>query len=50
MTEAQADWFLGSGFRDLVAYFLLFAFLILKPGGLFGRPGGEASGSDSRRA
>jgi branched-subunit amino acid ABC-type transport system permease component len=50
VTEAQAGWFLGSEFRELVAYFLVFAFLILKPGGLFGRPGGEASGSDSQRA
>ena len=50
ITEIQAEWFLGVEFRDLAAYFLLFAFLILRPGGLFGTTGGEAFGSDTQRA
>lgn len=50
VAEIQADWFLGAEFRELVTYVLLFAFLIFKPGGLFGSTVGEASGSDAQRA
>ena len=50
LVEIQADWFLGSEFRELVAYFLLFLFLIVKPGGLFGYPGGEDWESAAQRA
>lgn len=32
--ETNALWYLGVEYRDLVAYALLFAFLILRPGGL----------------
>jgi branched-subunit amino acid ABC-type transport system permease component len=34
--EAQSQWYLGPQTRDLVAYFVLFAFLIVRPGGLMG--------------
>lgn len=37
IVEANALWYLGVEYRDLVAYFLLFAFLILRPGGLMGQ-------------
>ena len=37
VVEIQSQWYLGTQYRDLVAYFLLFAFLILRPGGLFGQ-------------
>jgi branched-subunit amino acid ABC-type transport system permease component len=50
VVEIQADWFLGSEFRELVAYFLLFAFLVLKPGGLFGTPGAAELTADNQRA
>jgi branched-subunit amino acid ABC-type transport system permease component len=50
VAEIQADWFLGTEFRELVTYVLLFAFMIFKPGGLFGSTVGEASGSDAQRA
>ncbi len=36
VVEAQATWYLGAEYRDLAAYFLLFAFLVLRPGGLLG--------------
>ena len=49
IAEIQADWFLGSEFRELTAYFLLFAFLIFRPGGLFGRtPGGGVDAAGGR--
>jgi branched-chain amino acid transport system permease protein len=35
--EAQSQWYFGPHIRDLVAYFVLFAFLIVRPGGLLGR-------------
>ncbi len=50
VAEIQADWFLGAEFRELVAYVLLFAFLIFRPGGLFGAAGGGTPGSDAQRA
>lgn len=34
--EMQSGWYLGTEYRDLVAYGLLFAVLVLRPGGLFG--------------
>jgi branched-chain amino acid transport system permease protein len=36
--EMQSQWYLGPQFRDLIAYFLLFACLVLRPGGLMGEP------------
>jgi branched-subunit amino acid ABC-type transport system permease component len=50
VVEIQADWYLGAGYRELVAYFLLFAFLIFRPGGIFGRTGGDGIGADADRA
>ena len=50
VVEIQADWFLGSAYRELVAYVLLFAFLIVKPGGLFGTASGSAWASEAERA
>ncbi len=50
VVEIQADWFLGSQYRELVAYFLLFAFLIFRPGGLFRTRGGGGFDADSHRA
>ncbi len=49
ITEIQAGWFLGAEYRELVAYLLLFAFLIFRPGGLFGRTGGDGIGTDAQR-
>src|SRR5262245_3919316 len=37
IVEANSQWYLGPQIRDLVAYFVLFAFLVLRPGGLIGR-------------
>lgn len=34
--ELQALWYLGAGYRDMVAYLILFLFLIARPRGLFG--------------
>jgi len=36
VVEAQSLWYLGTEYRDLSAYFLLFLFLVLRPGGLLG--------------
>ncbi len=38
------------GDPELVAYLLLFAFLIFRPGGVFGRTGGGGTGAESQRA
>jgi branched-subunit amino acid ABC-type transport system permease component len=48
IVEAHAQWYLGPQFRDLIAYFLLFACLVVRPGGLLGRPPTRAL-SDFRR-
>jgi len=37
VVEFQALWFLGITWRDIFAYLLLFAFLVLRPAGLLGR-------------
>jgi branched-subunit amino acid ABC-type transport system permease component len=37
VAEMQFQWYLGAQFRDLAAYFLLFAFLVFRPGGLLGQ-------------
>ena len=36
IVEAQSIWYLGTEYRDLCAYALLFLFLVFRPGGLFG--------------
>lgn len=35
--EAHGAWYLGTEYRDLTAYAVLFAFLVFRPGGLFAR-------------
>ena len=50
IAEIQADWFFGSEFRELAAYFLLFAFLIFRPGGLFGQTTGTGADAPGGRA
>ena len=35
--EAHAQWYLGNEYKDLSAYALLFAMLVLRPGGLLGQ-------------
>jgi branched-chain amino acid transport system permease protein len=37
IVEYEALYFFGIGYRDMVTYLLLFAFLVFRPGGLFGR-------------
>ena len=37
VVEAHSQWYFGPQIRDLVAYFVLFAFLVVRPGGLLGR-------------
>jgi branched-subunit amino acid ABC-type transport system permease component len=34
--EAHSQWYFGPHIRDLMAYFVLFAFLVMRPGGLLG--------------
>ena len=34
--EAQSQWYLGPQVRDLIAYLVLFGFLVLRPGGILG--------------
>jgi branched-chain amino acid transport system permease protein len=36
VVEAHSQWYLGPQIRDLVAYVVLFAFLVVRPGGLLG--------------
>ncbi len=50
VVEIQADWYLGAEYRELVAYLLLFAFLIFRPRGMFGQTGGGGIGADADRA
>ncbi len=35
--EIQSVWYLGTEYRDLAAYLLLFLFLVLRPGGIMGQ-------------
>ncbi len=37
VAEAHSQWYLGNAYKDLSAYILLFAILVLRPGGLMGR-------------
>ena len=34
--EAHSQWYFGPHVRDLVAYLVLFGFLVVRPGGLLG--------------
>ncbi len=36
VVEMESAWYLGTEYRDLVAYCLLFVFLIVRPGGILG--------------
>ncbi len=49
VVEAQSLWYLGTEYRDLSAYFLLFLFLILRPGGLIGQAAAERERAAIRR-
>ena len=37
IVETHSQWYFGPQIRDLVAYVVLFAFLVVRPGGLLGR-------------
>ena len=41
LVEAHAQWYLGPQLRDLSAYLLLFACLVLRPSGMSGRAAGQ---------
>ncbi len=41
VVEYQALYFFGIGYRDMVTYLMLFAFLVFRPGGLFGQRAGR---------
>ena len=47
--EAHGAWYLGTEYRDLAAYAVLFAFLVLRPGGLFAQRLAERSELAARR-
>ncbi len=47
--EAQSVWYLGTEYRDLVAYAVLFAFLVFRPGGLFAQKSAMQSRLAARR-
>lgn len=49
IVEANATWYLGAEFRDIVAYLLLLAFLVLRPGGLLGRRHAASLDQTARR-
>jgi branched-chain amino acid transport system permease protein len=36
VVEAHSQWYFGPHIRDLVAYLVLFAFLVVRPGGVLG--------------
>lgn len=48
--EAQSIWYLGTEYRDLTAYFVLFVILVIHPGGLLGRVAAERDAAGTRRA
>jgi branched-subunit amino acid ABC-type transport system permease component len=49
VVEAQAQWLFGPHLRDLVAWGLLFAVLVLWPGGLMGGAGASEAAAVQRR-
>jgi len=49
VVEAQSIWYLGTEYRDLSAYFLLFLFLVFRPGGLMGQLAVEREQAATRR-
>jgi branched-subunit amino acid ABC-type transport system permease component len=50
VVEMNSQWYFGPQIRDLIAYFLLFACLVVRPGGLLGQPVAWNSGVDRRRS
>jgi branched-chain amino acid transport system permease protein len=50
IVEANGQWYFGPQARDLLAYVLLFACLILRPGGLLGEPPGREPPAGRRGA
>src|SRR6266536_2625701 len=48
--EMHGQWYFGSQVRDLIAYFLLFACLVLRPGGLLGDAPARETAAYGRRA
>ena len=49
LVEANSLWYLGTEYRDLAAYFLLFLFLVFRPGGLMGQVVAEREQAAMRR-
>ena len=49
LVEAHSLWYLGTEYRDLAAYFLLFLFLVFRPGGLMGQVVAEREQAAMRR-
>lgn len=47
--EMQSAWYLGGGYRDLSAFFLLFLILVFRPGGLLGTTAVAQQQASSRR-
>jgi branched-subunit amino acid ABC-type transport system permease component len=41
VVEAQSQWYLGTEYRDLAAFGVLFAFLVFRPGGLLAQRGAD---------
>jgi branched-subunit amino acid ABC-type transport system permease component len=50
IVEAHTQWYFGPQVRDLTAYVLLFAVLVLRPGGLLGEPPERMPAADRRSA
>jgi branched-subunit amino acid ABC-type transport system permease component len=50
IVEAHSQWYFGPHVRDLTAYFLLFAGLVLRPGGLLGQAPAREPAVDRRGA
>ena len=50
IVEMHSQWYFGPQVRDLTAYFLLFVFLVLRPGGLLGEAPLRESAIFGRRA
>ena len=50
IVEIHSQWYFGPQVRDLAAYFLLFVFLVLRPGGLLGEAPLRESGMFGRGA
>jgi branched-chain amino acid transport system permease protein len=49
VVEAHSQWYLGPQQRDLIAYLILFAVLVLRPGGLLGETPSRETAMHGRR-